>query len=55
MAIGSFSSGQVLARFGWAAVTEVVFPVVLVAGVMLIWLALFAPKPRLAPVDGPAT
>jgi MFS family permease len=52
MAIGSFSSGQLLARFGWTAVTEVVFPVILVAGMMLIWLALFAPKPALAPADG---
>jgi MFS family permease len=37
MAIGSFSSGAVLARFGWAAVNEVVFPVVLAAGALLIW------------------
>src|SRR5262249_43449658 len=51
MAIGSFSSGQLLARFGWTAVTEVVFPVVLVAGAVLIWLALFARKPSLAAVD----
>jgi len=50
MAIGSFSSGQLLARFGWTAVTEVVFPVILVAGVMLVWLALFARKR--APVLG---
>jgi hypothetical protein len=37
MAIGSFSSGKVLAVFGWTAVNEVVFPVVLSAGVLLIW------------------
>jgi hypothetical protein len=37
MAIGSFSSGQLLANVGWAAVNQVVFPVVLVAAAMLIW------------------
>ncbi len=40
MAIGSFASGKVLAAFGWAAVNEIVFPVVLVAAVMLVWLVL---------------
>ena len=40
MAIGSFASGKLLALFGWAAVNEVVFPVVLVAGAMLLWLTL---------------
>jgi MFS family permease len=42
MAIGSFSSGQLLARFGWEMVNQVVFPVVLVATAMLMWLAFFA-------------
>jgi MFS family permease len=51
MAVGSFSSGQLLAKFGWTAVTEVVIPVVLVAGAMLVWLVLFAPKSALAPAD----
>ena len=37
MAIGSFSSGQLLANFGWATVNELAFPVVLVAAVMLLW------------------
>ncbi len=37
MALGSFSSGQLLARFGWAAVNEVVFPAVLAAAALLIW------------------
>jgi predicted MFS family arabinose efflux permease len=37
MAIGSFSSGQLLARFGWAAVNEVVFPAVLAAAALLAW------------------
>jgi predicted MFS family arabinose efflux permease len=40
MAIGSFGSGKVLALFGWAAVNEIVFPVVLTAGAMLLWLVL---------------
>jgi predicted MFS family arabinose efflux permease len=40
MAIGSFSSGMLLANFGWATVNEVVFPVVLVAGALLLWGAL---------------
>jgi MFS family permease len=37
MAIGSFSSGALLARYGWSAVNEVVFPVILVAAVLLVW------------------
>ena len=37
MAIGSFSSGKLLASFGWTAVNEVMFPVVLAAGALLIW------------------
>lgn len=40
MAIGSFASGKVLANFGWAAVNEIVFPVVLIAAALLGWLAL---------------
>jgi MFS family permease len=36
MAIGSFSSGQLLASYGWNMVAEVVFPVVVAAGVLLI-------------------
>ncbi len=40
MAIGSFASGKLLVLFGWAAVNEVVFPVVLTAGALLLWLAL---------------
>ncbi len=31
MAIGSFSSGALLSRYGWTAVNEVVFPVILAA------------------------
>jgi MFS family permease len=40
MAIGSFASGKVLALFGWAAVNEIIFPVVITAGALLLWLAL---------------
>jgi len=40
MAVSSFSSGQLLARFGWGAINEVIFPTVLVAGGLLIWLAM---------------
>jgi MFS family permease len=36
MAIGSFSSGQLLARYGWSMVAEVVLPVVIAAGVLLV-------------------
>jgi MFS family permease len=45
MALSSFSSGQLLANFGWAVVNEVIFPTIFVAGVMLGWLAL---RPRRA-------
>lgn len=45
MAIGSFASGTVLATYGWATVNEIVFPVVIVAGVLLAWGALRA-KPQ---------
>jgi MFS family permease len=37
MAIASFSSGALLSRYGWTAVNEVVFPVILVAAVLLAW------------------
>jgi predicted MFS family arabinose efflux permease len=40
MAIGSFSSGQILASLGWSAVNEMVFPVILTAAALLLWLAL---------------
>ena len=47
MAIGSFSSGMVLASFGWVAVNNIVFPVILAAGALLIWQVL-RPRPRQA-------
>src|SRR5205823_13887555 len=40
MAIGSFASGKLLATLGWTAVNEVVFPTVLAAAALLIWLTL---------------
>jgi predicted MFS family arabinose efflux permease len=40
MAVSSFSSGQLLARFGWVTVNEVIFPAVFVAGALLAWLTL---------------
>jgi MFS family permease len=40
MAIGSFSSGQILAVHGWSAVNGVVVPVIITAATLLIWLAL---------------
>jgi MFS family permease len=42
MAVGSFSSGKLLATFGWTTVNEVVFPVVLAAGALLAWTMLGA-------------
>jgi MFS family permease len=41
MAVGSFSSGQLLANFGWSAVNMVVFPPVLL-GLLVLTLASFA-------------
>jgi predicted MFS family arabinose efflux permease len=46
MAIGSFSSGQLLASFGWATVNEVVFPVVLAASALLLWGSIRGRAPR---------
>jgi MFS family permease len=45
MAIGSFSSGALLSRYGWTAVNVVVFPVILVAVLSLAWGALVR-RPR---------
>jgi MFS family permease len=45
MAIGSFSSGHLLASYGWDMVAEVVLPVVIAAGVLLIGVNLRA-RPR---------
>jgi predicted MFS family arabinose efflux permease len=40
MAVSSFASGQMLARFGWETINEVVFPTVFIAAGLLAWLAL---------------
>jgi len=40
MAVGSFISGSMLAHYGWYLVNIVMFPVVAVAGAMLLWLVL---------------
>ena len=45
MAIGSFSSGRLLASYGWSMVAEVVLPAVGVAGILLIAVNLLA-RPR---------
>ena len=45
MAIASFSSGALLSRVGWTGVTEVVFPVVVAAAVLLVW-GTFARRPE---------
>jgi MFS family permease len=45
MAIGSFSSGKLLAAYGWDMVAEVVLPAVGVAGVLLVAVNLLA-RPR---------
>jgi hypothetical protein len=43
MAAGSFSSGQLLANYGWAAVNKVVYPPVLL-GLAVLMLASFAKR-----------
>ena len=51
MAIGSFSSGQLLANYGWSAVNLVVYPGVLL-GLVVLALASFAKRrTRLGPMD----
>jgi predicted MFS family arabinose efflux permease len=40
MAVASFSSGQLLAAFGWATINVVIFPTVAIAAALLIWLSL---------------
>ena len=47
MAVGSFSSGQLLANYGWSAVNLVVFPPVLL-GLAVLAVASFAKKRRTA-------
>jgi MFS family permease len=42
MVVASFSSGKLLASFGWAALNQVMFPVVLAAGALLAFAMLRA-------------
>jgi hypothetical protein len=48
MTISSFSSGALLARLGWSAVNAVVFPPVILAGALLIWLTLRGRRAQVA-------
>ncbi len=50
MAVGSFSSGQLLANFGWSAVNMVVFPPVVLGVVVLALVSLAKRRGALQPV-----
>jgi len=50
MAIGSFSSGQLLANYGWSAVNLVVYPPVLLGFVVLALASFARRRTRLAAV-----
>jgi MFS family permease len=50
MAIGSFSSGQLLANYGWSAVNMVVFPPILLGLLVLAGASLARRKSRLNPM-----
>ena len=47
MAVASFSSGQLLEYLGWQAINEVIFPTILLAGAMLVWLTVRKRAPAL--------
>jgi MFS family permease len=47
VAIGSFTSGALLAHYGWSVVNGVVFPVILAAALLLAWDSM-ARRPELA-------
>jgi MFS family permease len=51
MAVGSFSSGQLLANYGWAAVNLVVYPPVLLGLVVLASASFARRRARLADMD----
>ena len=51
MAIGSFSSGQLLANYGWNAVNLVVFPPVLFGLVVLAFVSFTRRRARLSAID----
>jgi len=50
MAIGSFSSGQLLANYGWSAVNMVVFPPVLFGLLVLAFVSVARRRARLQAV-----
>jgi hypothetical protein len=47
MAIGSFSSGQVLANYGWSTVNMVVFPPILIGFVALVMAGVVRRRQRM--------
>ena len=51
MAIGSFSSGQLLANYGWSAVNMVVFPPVLLGLAVLSFVSFAKRRAKLRAVD----
>jgi MFS family permease len=51
MAVGSFSSGQLLANFGWSAVNLVVYPPVLLGLVVLMFASFAKRRAKLEAVD----
>jgi MFS family permease len=51
MAVGSFSSGQLLAHYGWSAVNLVVFPPVLLGLAVLSFASFARRRARLQAVD----
>mgnify|MGYP001568981781 CR=1 FL=1 len=54
MALGSFSSGQLLAHYGWSMVNMVVFPPVLLGLVVLSYASFVRRRARLQAVGGTA-
>jgi MFS family permease len=51
MAVGSFSSGQLLANYGWSAVNLVVYPPVLLGLTVLMLTSFARRRARLQPID----
>jgi predicted MFS family arabinose efflux permease len=51
MAVGSFSSGQLLANFGWSAVNLVVYPPVALGLVVLMFASFARRRARLQMLD----
>jgi predicted MFS family arabinose efflux permease len=51
MAVGSFSSGQLLAEYGWSAVNLVVYPPVFLGLVVLALVSFAKRRARLEEID----